>query len=38
MGVSLTEWVGLLRGEYLSEFIRSGGAAVKLAVRAETAL
>ena len=32
MGVSLTEWVGLLRGEYLSEFIRSGGAAVKLAV------
>src|SRR6266849_6002229 len=32
MGVSLTEWIGLLRGEYLSEFIRSGGAAVKLAV------
>src|SRR5438132_1246844 len=32
MRVSLTEWVGLLRGEYLSEFIRSGGAAVKLAV------
>ena len=28
MGVSLTEWVGLLRGEYLSEFIRSGGAVV----------
>jgi hypothetical protein len=32
MGVSLTEWVGLLREEYLAEFIRSGGAAVKLAV------
>lgn len=32
MGVALTEWVELLRGEYLAEFIRSGGAAVKLAV------
>src|SRR5712692_3764712 len=32
MGVALGEWIGLLRGEYLSEFIRSGGAAVKLAV------
>src|ERR1700682_6011643 len=32
MGVALAEWIGLLRAEYLSEFIRSGGAAVKLAV------
>ncbi len=32
MAIALTEWIGLLRGEYLSEFIRSGGAAVKLAV------
>lgn len=32
MGVALGEWVGLLRAEYLAEFIRSGGAAVKLAV------
>jgi hypothetical protein len=32
VAVALAEWIGLLRGEYLSEFIRSGGAAVKLAV------
>jgi P-loop Domain of unknown function (DUF2791) len=32
MGVALTEWVGLLRDEYLAEFVASGGAAVKLAV------
>src|SRR5438067_2353261 len=32
MPVSLVEWIGLLRKEYLSEFIPSGGAAVKLAV------
>jgi hypothetical protein len=32
MGVALTEWIGLLREEYLKEFIASGGAAVKLAV------
>jgi hypothetical protein len=32
MGVPLAEWIGLLRKEYLAEFIASGGAAVKLAV------
>jgi hypothetical protein len=32
MGVALTEWVELLRDEYLAEFVASGGAAVKLAV------
>jgi hypothetical protein len=32
MSVALGEWVGLLRSEYLAEFIPSGGAAVKLAV------
>src|SRR5947209_3708470 len=32
MPVTLTEWVGLLRSEYLAEFIPSGGAAVKIAV------
>src|SRR5438128_2346742 len=32
MPVSLAEWIGLLRKEYLAEFIPSGGAAVKLAV------
>src|SRR5438309_1952855 len=34
MPVPLTEWIGLLRSEYLAEFIASGGAAVKLAVAA----
>src|SRR5437868_1025609 len=32
MPVSLVEWIGLLRKEYLADFIPSGGAAVKLAV------
>jgi len=32
MPVSLSEWIDLLRKEYLAEFIPSGGAAVKLAV------
>jgi hypothetical protein len=32
MGVSLADWTGLLRREYLAEFVASGGAAVKLAV------
>ncbi len=32
MAVPLTEWVELLRREYLAEFLPSGGAAVKLAV------
>jgi hypothetical protein len=32
MSVTLTEWVRLLRSEYLAEFIPHGGAAVKLAV------
>jgi len=32
MGVTLTEWVRLLRSEYLAEFIGAGGAAVKIAV------
>jgi hypothetical protein len=34
MPVALTEWVALLRREYLAEFIPSGGAAVKIAVAA----
>jgi P-loop Domain of unknown function (DUF2791) len=34
MGVALAEWVGLLRDEYLAEFVASGGATVKLAVAA----
>jgi bacteriophage exclusion system BrxC/D-like protein len=34
MAVALTEWIDLLRREYLAEFIPSGGAAVKLAVAA----
>jgi len=34
MGIVLSEWSDLVRREYLSEFVASGGAAVKLAVAA----
>ena len=34
MGIALSEWVHLLRSEYLAEFIPAGGAAVKIAVAA----
>ena len=32
MGVELLEWVSLLKQEYLTDFVASGGAAVKFAV------
>jgi hypothetical protein len=38
MALSLDEWVDLVRREYLSEFVASGGAAVKLAVAAPDAV
>lgn len=38
MALSLEEWVGLIRREYLAEYLASGGAAVKLAVTAAEAV
>lgn len=38
MALALAEWTGLIRDEYLKEFVASGGAAVKLAVTAPDAV
>lgn len=35
MSIATEEWLGLLRREYLDDFVRQGGAAVKFAVVAE---
>jgi len=36
MSVASAEWLGLVRREYLDDFVRQGGAAVKFAVVSET--